>query len=164
MGTLVPPSSVLINTPEDVYVSETIVASGFTIIQEWDWAFTPIGNANPNVVPKNFTFDETATSLTINYYSNEDLFPLQYIEYVNPQVEVIRVNGFDDLPSTSESPDIVKMLTDGRNFQEWDLEVSVTGMSTEEGQVTISEVYRIMIRANYNGVRDQLVQEVNNRR
>lgn len=162
MAALIPPGGTLIETPEDVFISETILADGFIQITSWDWEFIPVDNANPDVVPDNFTFDETDLSLTVNYHDNIGLFPVQYIEYVTPGVQVVRIFDQDELPDPKDSPELCTVRSDGRNFQTWNLIVSVTGLS-DEGETTVTETYIVIVDANYNGIRDWIIDKVQER-
>lgn len=167
MASLLPAGGDLIVTDEDVFVSETITADGFSAVEQWSYDITGIGQAPGGVLGVNFVIDEDGLNLHVSYVDFAGLFPLQHLDYLDPDGNRVRLtegNLFDGLPSPGLSPEIVEMRADVKDVLEWELSVVASGLDAAMAPVEASETYILRVFANYNGNRDNLTGAVDARR
>lgn len=178
-ASLSPVSPILISTSMTNYTVATVTAVGFTSIESWDWSLTPLDGAKEDVVEDNFIVTVSGSTLTFDYHSSVGLFPMVYVDYVTPAMSVIRVNDFSELPEPKDSPEISAAIPDPRNIQEWNLTVTVSGQEVVESgggdgsggatapttqPVTVTQTYLIEIEANFNVMRNRLLEELDKRK
>ena len=150
--TLDPADGELINTTEDVFVSETITASGVDLpIVLWEWEFDP--------PTENFEVEYDDTTLTVYYVSADGLFPFT-IDYLDAANAVHTVTRWIDLPANlQDNPDIVAMTGSLINNVVWDLTVTATDSNSDQ----VVGNYTIKVEANYTLNRDLLVEAIDER-
>lgn len=178
-ASLSPVSPILVSTSMSNYTMAAVTAVGFTSIESWDWTLTPLDGAKEDVVEDNFIVTVSGGTLTFDYHSSVGLFPMLYVDYIRPSMEVVRVSDFGELPEPKDSPEIVTAIPDSKNIQEWNLTVTVTGMEVVESEggdgsggttapttqpVTVTQTYLIEIEANFNVMRNRLLEELDKRK
>tara|TARA_B100000929_G_scaffold267100_1_gene235136 strand:- start:829 stop:1365 length:537 start_codon:yes stop_codon:yes gene_type:complete len=174
MASLQPVSGVLFDTRLDQYVTRQISAVGFDSIISWEWVLVEIGDTPSETEERNITVVEVAEQLTVDYLSEEKLFPLQGISYLDAEGQQVDIGAWDLLPDPSNSPDIIAMREDTKSHCEWSLEVTVTGEVIPPADpdalpgapppppeiVSVSETYTLIVQANYDVSQQILLREL----
>jgi hypothetical protein len=161
-GSLSPPGSLILETTELEYTSATINAVGFDVVASWEYTLTSeLGDGKED--GRNFKFNGAGNTFTIDYFNELMLFPIQHIDYMKDDVTRIRINSWEDLPSVSDSPEIVLMREDWKDLIEWTL--TVTAIGTVSGMPSsVTDTYTIIVYANYDSSRNLLKGAVDARR
>lgn len=168
MAELIPSTGAyIINTSMTSFTTGTI--STDLVNPEWSYTLTPIDNAPDDVLGKNFNIDHHNV-LTVEYFSYDHLFPIKEISYVGNSYDYHTISTISDLPEPLKSPFIYRYIIDGKNYLEWKLDVTVSGMDivdTDDGTgtgggvsaipTTLSGSYIIYINVNYDINRDILL-------
>jgi hypothetical protein len=113
-----------------------------------------------------FTISGGGGSVTATYNPDPLVFPLQYVEYINPAGGTVRVNGVDAwtrVPGPSEAVHIVKMREDTKDKVEYTLTV-ISQEYTEDGLQTYSTTFQAKVYANYDPSKGLLTAAVDARR
>lgn len=159
MSELIPlPNSVLINTLMSVYTTEVI--STDLLNPEWTFELIPLDNAPSNVLGVNFNI-EASNVIVFDYFNSSRLFPVKELSYVDNTNKAHTVNSLGDLPvDHTKSPYITRFISSDKNYFEWRLNVSVTGLEESDPDdglsptitlpVTLTGSYTIRIEADYN--------------
>lgn len=163
-GTLTPADlSVLISTTQDVFVDADVTAVGFDSITLWEWDIVAITPGAPDN-PPNFVVtvsDPPSLTLNVSYENYDDLFALQNLRYLRPDLVPVNVSDFGDLPPPEDSPEILAMIASAVTMIVWEITVSATGDQTgAEGVTTLTYTYTINIEVNYDINRDNLLAEI----
>lgn len=163
--------SEIIRTPEDVGATGTGTIDG-------DYLSHSISGplSDPSLGP--FSVSAGGSSVTVTYIPDPTLFPLQYVEYVDPSGEVIRIDGNDALSRIPESAEhISKMREDFKDLLRWTLTVQgqkvIPPPPPDPGAepdpdapppaptiIPVSGSFIITILANYNPSKGLLLSEV----
>ena len=165
MAELIPETGTeIISTTEDVGSSE-VITSTLATVESWSVEFVGAGAAPDN--PPSLVGTDQGDSFLIEYVPTNQLFPLQYVDYLEPDQTRVRVTGvdaWDQVPGPEDAPEIVEMREDDKDLLEWSAEVTATGLDGEGQPVSATADYTITVFANYNLSRDILVEAVNARR
>jgi hypothetical protein len=163
MAALAPTSGILLNTTQYSFITETINAVEFASVSSWDWTLTPI-DAPSGAEGRNINITPMGLSLEVSYYSEETLFPIQWIDYIDKDMNRFRVDNFGDLPVATESPDIVSFRNDPRNLITFQLTVEATGVDSMSLPVSANGTYQIYIFADYDKNNQMFIQQVTERK
>lgn len=156
-ATLNPASGRVLDTIETELTSVSINAVGFSSVV-WTYSFTPTGFEGIN-----FSFVPAGLVFTINYISDENLFPLEFIKYIDNERELQQVDSFADLPPVNESPYITLMREDDKDLIEWNLSVTASGTDINGNSATVTGNYEVVVKANYNTSKDLLTGAIDER-
>ena len=154
----------IILTTEDSGASETI-SSTLASVDSWSWSFDGTGEAPDD--PKELVGTDQGDTLLIEYEPSPDLFPLQYLDYLDADRNRLRIEGvdaFDQLPDPQDAPEVVEMREDDKDQLIWSVPVTATGLDGDGEPATASATYTIRVQANYNLSRDKLSEAVDARR
>ena len=166
MTALVPPGGELFDTTELDYTSANVQATGFSEVSDWSYEITPIGGAPDDVDDVNFSLEGSGFTFTVSYVDEVGLFPFQFLDYLDANRERQRVSGFDELPPPEDAGDVILMQEFDQDLWEWQITITATGLDDDSPPAPASEtgVYTVMVRANYDTSRDQLIEAVDARR
>ena len=128
---------------------------------------------SPN--PHPFSISVGGGTVSATYFVDFRIFPLQYVDYVNPAGKLVRIPGIqamDLLPGPAAAPHVVKMREDTKSFVDYTLTVYSHDESVEtdeEGNSFTTRTdyvtnFTLRVFANYNTNRDKLIAAVNARR
>ena len=154
----------IINTTEDVGASVTITTT-LNTVESWSVDFVGVGAAPDN--PPSLIGTDQGASFLIEYVPTNQLFPLQYVDYLEPDESRVRVTGadaWDQVPDPEDAPEIVEMREDDNDLLVWEAQVTAEGLDEMAQPATATATYTITVFANYNLSRDTLVEAVNARR
>lgn len=152
--------SEILRTTEDVGASGTGTIDG-------DYLSHSISGPFLDPLNSPFLVSGGGSTVTVTYIPDPLLFPLQFVEYVNAERNVVRVDGNDawnNVPPPSISKHISKMREDTKDLQTWTLvvqgEKTIPGDPDPDAEpdaepppstvVPVSASFTIVILANYN--------------
>lgn len=156
----------IIDTPETDSQSATINAIGFSTVVEWVYTLSPVGHEYSGVEGVNFSFTPAGMSFIVEYYDDEGLFPFQYIDYLNPDREQVRVFDQLELPDPEVSPYIIEMREDDKDLLDWELDLTAIGLDTAATPAPkeANAKFILRVRANYDVSKEKLKEGINARR
>jgi hypothetical protein len=119
-----------------------------------------------------FSISPGGSSITVTYNPDPFIFPLQYIDYVDTNGSVVRINGvdaWDRVPDVPQSPHIVKMQEATGDVVDYFVTViSEEEIAGEEGEsstfITHSTTFQLEIFADYDISKALLLAAVDARR
>lgn len=110
-------------------------------------------------------------TVTVTYNVDFEIFPLQYVDYVNTAGSLVRIpgiNAMDLLPDPSAAPHLAKMREDTKSSVTFTITIQSYSVEDDgEGNsytVNYTMSHTMIINANYNTNRDKVVSAVNARR
>lgn len=165
MAALSPAGGDLITTEENVYTDATITATGFSTVDEWSWSITGV-SAGAQDNPPNFVVTPDGLDLLVAYVTEDGLFPIQAIRFIDDQGQDQSVDRFEDLPPPAQSPVLYELREDTKSVLEWELAVTAAGQDTQSPSqpATASGTYTLTVFANYDTSRDKLVAAIEARK
>lgn len=156
MASLSPSGGRYFETTELVFRSEDITAVGFDGPPAWSWTLSPIGETpSSSVEGVNITITPSGMKLIATYFTEENLFPIQKIVYLDKDMTRHTVDEWFEIPGINGSPDIVELHENWKSWCDWSLSVTAVGTS-DSLPATASGSYVIRVYANYNTSRDTL--------
>jgi len=151
----------LLDVIRDGYPAQATVTDDELTVDSWIYDIIGLGGAPDN--PPCFVVTPQGQSLLVEYVSEEGIFPLQQLRYLDTGYQPVDVTAWQDLPANS--PHVVLMRPAAPGTLQWELSVSATDNDGGEfGQpVTNSATYTLAVTNTLDVDRDRLVEEVDAR-